>query len=110
MHRILKVSLGVILVMLFSSIISPVEADRRDLFCFLQASSLDVKIEVWEEDKRGNKGQLIWRGLVKQGQRQRIDTRTGAIRYASNIYLDTTNASSGDTSRWCEEGTTIGVP
>ena len=110
MHRVIKVSMFVIFVILFSAIVSPLKADRRDLFCFLQATTVDVKVVVWEEDRQGNKGQLIWRGIVRQGKRQRINTRTGGIRYSSTVYIDTNDALSGDTSRWCEEGSTVGVP
>ena len=110
MPRVIKVSMFVIFVILFSAIVSPLKADRRDLFCFLQATTVDVKVVVWEEDRQGNKGQLIWRGIVRQGKRQRINTRTGGIRYSSTVYIDTNDALSGDTSRWCEEGSTVGVP
>ena len=110
MPRVIKVSMFVIFVILFSAIVSPLKADRRDLFCFLQATTVDVKVVVWEEDRQGNKGPLIWRGIVRQGKRQRINTRTGGIRYSSTVYIDTNDALSGDTSRWCEEGSTVGVP
>lgn len=110
MHQLIKVSMFVIFVILFSAIVSPLKADRRDLYCYLQATTVDVKVEVWEEDRRGNKGPLIWRGIVRHGKRQRINTRTGGIRLASTIYIDTNDALSGDNSRWCEEGSTVGVP
>jgi hypothetical protein len=110
MHRVIKVSIFVIFTILLSAIVSPLKADRRDLYCYLEATTVDVRVEVWEEDRQGNKGQLIWRGIVRQGTRQRINTRTGGIRYASSTYIDTNNATSGDESRWCEEGSTVGVP
>lgn len=100
----------VVFVILCSAVVSPLKADVRDLYCYLEATTVDVSVEVWDNDRRGNKGQLIWRGIIKQGQRQRINTRYGRIRYASKVYLDTSNATSGDTNRWCEEGGTIGVP
>ena len=110
MHRIMKVSVLVIFVILFSAVVSPLRADRRDLFCYLEATTVDVRVVVWEEDRQGNKGPRIWKGVIRQGQKQRINTRTGGIRYSSSTYVDTNNALSGDTSRWCEEGFTVGVP
>ena len=110
MHRIINVSLLVIFVLLASAIVSPLKADRIDLYCYLEASTVDVRLEVWEEDKQGNKGPLLWKGVIKQGQRKRINTRTGGIRLASTINVDTNDALSGDNSRWCENGSTIGVP
>jgi len=110
MHRVIKVSIFVIFTILLSAMVSPLKADRRELYCYLEATTVDVRVEVWEEDRQGNKGRLIWRGIVRQGKRQRINTRTGGIRLASSIYIDTNNALSGDNSRWCEEGSTVGVP
>ena len=110
MQRIIEVSILVILIILISAIISPVNADRKELYCYLESTTVDLKVEVWEEDRRGNKGQLVWRGLIKKGQRQRINSRTGGIRYASSVYLNKNEPLSGDQSRWCEEGGTVGVP
>jgi hypothetical protein len=110
MHRIIKVSMFVIFVILFSAMVSPLKADRRDLFCYLEATTVDVKVVVWEKDRQGNKGPLIWQGIVKPGHRQRINTRTGEIRVSSSIYVGTNDALSGDISRGCEEGSTVGVP
>ena len=110
MHRTMKVSLLVIFMVLASAFVSPLKADRIDRYCYLESSTVDVRVEVWEEDRRGNKGPLLWKGIVKQGQRKRINTRTGGIRLASTINVDKNDALSGDNSRWCENGSTIGLP
>ncbi len=110
MHRIIRLSALVLFMALFLATAVPAKADRRDLYCYLQAATVDVRVEVWEEDRRGNKGQVIWRGLIEKGTKQRINTRTGGIRYGTTIYVDTNESPSGDTSRWCEEGLTIAVP
>ena len=110
MQRTIQITLIAIVVILGSAIVSPLKADIKDLYCYLEATTVDVKLAVWEEDRLGNKGQLIWRGIIKQGHRQRINTRTGGIRYSSTTYIDKNDALSGDTSRWCEEGATVGVP
>ena len=109
MHRLIFVFLLVILVMILSAILSPPEAAEKDLYCYLEATT-DVKLEVWEQDKRGNKLQRIWKGNVQQGKRQRINTRFGRIRYASSVVMDKNAPLSGDKHRWCEDGGTIGVP
>ena len=110
MSHIIKAAAFAIFIILISASFSPVRADRNDLYCYLQAINTPTKVEVWEEDRGGNKGQLIWRGIVKPGARQIINTRTGNIRYASTVYIDTNDPLSGDVSRSCEEGGTIGVP
>ena len=100
----------VALVIICSAAAAPLKAEENDYYCYLVASTVDVGLEVWENDRLGNKGQLIWRGMIRQGQRQKIYTRYGRIRYASNIYKDTKWATSGDVNRWCDSGSTIGVP
>ena len=110
MHQIFKVSMLVVFAILLSAIVSPLKADRRDLHCYLQAITVDVAVVVWEEDRQGNKGPLIWQGIVRPGKKQRINTRTGGIRFSGTTDVGTNNALSGDTSRWCEEGSTVGVP
>jgi hypothetical protein len=110
MQRILNVFILVIFMIMISAIVSPLKADVRDLYCFLESITQDVAVKVWEEDRQGNKGPLIWQGIVKQGKRQRVNTRTGNIRVSTNAYVGQSNAYSGDKSRWCEAGSTIGVP
>ena len=54
-------------------------ADEND--CILKAS-VDVIVEVWNADDEGNKGQRIWKGLIKQGEQKHIKSQHGQIRYA----------------------------
>lgn len=110
MPQIIKVSILVIFVILISAIVSPLKADRRDLHCYLQAITVDVAVVVWEADRQGNKGPLLWQGIVRPGKRQRINTRTGGIRVSGTTDVGTNRPLSGDKSRWCEEGSTVGVP
>ena len=109
MHRMFKLSMLVISVNILSAFISPLKADVRDLYCYLEAG-VDVRVEVWSQDNLGNKGQLLWKGVIKQGQRKLIETRFGKIRYASSVSIDKNEPLSGDRHRWCEEGETLGVP
>ena len=110
MNRSLKVILSTAFLISLLAVYSPVQADVQDAYCYLEADSTDVYIIVWEEDRRGNKGRQIWNGIIKQGRRVRIPSRTGAIRYSSTIYIGKEDALSGDTSRWCGDAYTIGVP
>jgi hypothetical protein len=110
MYRIAIVLILTSLLCLFFAAISPLHADVRDFYCYLQASTVDVKVAVWQEDRQGNKGQLIWRGIVRPDKRQRINSRTGNVRFSSSVYVGTDDPLSGDTGRSCEEGITIGVP
>jgi hypothetical protein len=110
MHRIIKSSMFAVVVIICLAVQSPLIAQESDYHCYLVANTVDVGVEVWENDRLGNKGQLIWRGIIRQGQKQKIYSRFGRIRYASNVYMDTKWATSGDVNRWCDSGSTIGVP
>jgi hypothetical protein len=110
MNRSFKVLLAAIVLISLLAVNSPLQADVPDLYCYLEADSVDVYIIVWEEDRQGNKGRQIWNGIIKQGKRIRLPSRTGAIRYSSTTYIGKEDALSGDTSRWCSDATTVGVP
>ena len=110
MNRPLKVLLSAVVLFSLLAVYSPVQADVQDAFCYLEADSTDVYVIVWEEDRQGNKGRQIWNGIIKQGRRVRIPSRSGSIRYSSTIYLDKEDALSGDTSRWCSDAESIRVP
>ena len=110
MNRPFKLFLLVAVLISVLTVYSPLQADVPDAFCYLEADSVDVYVIVWEEDRYGNKGRQIWNGIIKQGRRVKIPSRTGSIRYSETIYLEKEDALSGDTSRWCSDGETIGVP
>ena len=110
MNRSFKVFLSAIVLISLLAVYSPLQADVQDAFCYLEADSVDVYIIVWEEDRQGNKGRQIWNGIIRQGHRVRLPSRTGSIRYSSTIYIGKEDALSGDTSRWCSDATTVGVP
>ena len=110
MNRSFIVFLSAIALICLLAVNSPLQADVPDLSCYLEADSVDVYIIVWEEDRQGNKGRQIWNGIIKQGKRVRIPSRTGSIRYSSTTYIGKEDALSGDTSRWCSEGASVGVP
>ena len=78
--------------------------------CYLEARHTDVRVAVWDLDNRGNKGQLIWEGILKKGQRKLIRTSDGHLRFGSTTYIDKDTPLSGDRSRWCSDGNIIGVP
>jgi hypothetical protein len=85
------------------------EDTREDTACYLKAT-VDVRVIVWPVDKSGNKGEKIWEGVIKKGERKLIRTPHGRIRYASRTNLDDDQLFSGDKSRWCHKGQEIGVP
>jgi len=110
MYRPFIVSLAAAMIMTLLAVVSPLRADVLDLYCYLEATNVDTYVVVWKEDRQGNKGRQIWQGVVKQGQRVKIIAPTGTIRYSGTVNIKSQDALSGDQSRWCENGATIGVP
>ena len=110
MYRLFKVFLSAAVLISVLTAVSPLRADRPDMYCYLEAGSVDTYIVVWEEDRQGNKGHKIWQGIVKKGTRVKIPNRFGSIRYSSTVYIGKQDALSGDTSRWCGDAETVGVP
>jgi hypothetical protein len=89
---------------------SGAEDTKAETSCYFKAKSLDVRVKVWHVDKRGNKGEKIWEGVIKKGERKLIQTPDGKIRYAVRRNLAEDQLFSGDKSRWCANGQEISVP
>ena len=45
------------------------EDTHSDNYCYLISTSVDVRVKVWPVDKRGNKGEKIWEGIIKKGEK-----------------------------------------
>ena len=112
MKKIGRLSTIVFLTTVIASLISLAEAQdtKEDNYCYLVANSVDVRVKVWPVDRRGNKGQKLWEGILKKGEKKLIRTPDGRIRYATRRNLADDQLFSGDKSRWCHKGQTIGVP
>jgi hypothetical protein len=110
MKKIVRVLPTLFLVIIASGFLSVTEAAEQGSYCYLEARHTDVRVEVWDLDKLGNKGQLIWKGVIRKGQRKQIQTSDGRLRYGSTTYIDKNVPLSGDRSRWCHDGNIIGVP
>ena len=110
MYRLFKVFLPAAVLISVLTAVSPLRADVPDMYCYLEATTVEVFIIVWEEDRLGNKGNQIWQGIIKKGTRVKIQNRFGSIRYSSTTYIGKRDALSGDTSRWCSDATAVGVP
>ena len=100
-----------VFLMIFSALsLYPLIANAGENDCVLQAS-VDVIVQVWDADDEGNKGNTIWKGLIKQGEQKSIKSRYGQIRYSSTTSINEDQPLlSGDYDRPCHDGLTIGVP
>ena len=105
-----KILVTFIFLMMFSAFSQyPLIANAGENDCVLQAS-VDVIVHVWDADVEGNKGNTIWKGLIKQGEQKSIKSRYGQIRYSSTTNIDENEPLSGDYDRPCYDGGIIGVP
>ncbi len=98
-----------VLILISAGFLSTTQAAEEDTYCYLQAAT-DVMVVVWNADNRGNKGYLLWKGVLKQGERKLIRTFDGKIRVATTKAYAKNAPLEGDRSRWCNGGKTIGVP
>ena len=106
MYRLLIIFPAMII---FATFLSTGEASEADTYCYLQASR-DVRVEVSNLDDEGNKGYVIWKGLIKQGDRKLIRTFAGQLRYSYTTDIEDNAPLQGDIGRWCNGGEIIGVP
>ena len=89
--------------------IMPIIAEADDNTCVMEAK-VDVIVEVWDLDNLGNKGQRIFKGLLKQGEKKQIQSMAGQIRYARTVNVKQNEPLSGDIGRPCFNGKIISVP
>ena len=89
--------------------IMPLIAGADDNTCVLEAK-VDVIVEVWDVDNLGNKGQRIFKGLLKQDEKKKIQSMAGQIRYARTTNTKENEPLSGDIGRPCFNGKIISVP
>ena len=114
MKKIVLISTIIFLTTIITSFMSFSGAEdtqtQDDNYCYFTAKSVDVRVKVWPVDRRGNKGEKLWEGVIKKGEKKLIRTPDGRIRYAVRRNLGDDQLFSGDKSRWCQKGQEIGVP
>ena len=103
------ISLVFVFILISVRFLSTAQAAEDDTYCYLEAST-DVMVVVWNQDDRGNKGYLLWKGVLKQGDRKLIRTFDGKMRSATTKDYEDNAPLEGDRDRWCNDGKSIGVP
>ena len=109
MLNIKRIIILVFLICITTGFLSTTQAADDDTSCYLEAS-VDVFVAVWNLDDGGNKGYLIWKGVVKPGKPKLIRTFDGQMRIATTTDYEDNAPLEGDIDRWCNDGKTIGVP
>jgi hypothetical protein len=109
MKKIKRIIMLVFLISIIAGFLSTTQAAEDDTTCYLEAS-VDVFVVVWNVDDEGNKGYLLWKGVVIQGKQKLIRTFDGRMRIATTTDYENNAPLEGDVDRWCNDGQTIGVP
>ncbi len=104
-----RITLLAFLIFISAGLLTTAQAAEDDTYCYLEAST-DVMVVVWNQDDLGNKGYLLWKGVLKRGDRKLIRTFDGKIRVATTKDYEDNAPLEGDRTRWCNGGKAIGVP
>ena len=78
--------------------------------CYLKALRTDVFVKVYDLNRGGDKGSLIWQGRINKGHKVLISTPNARFRYYYNAQPDVKQPMSGNTGRWCGNKNNIVVP
>ena len=109
MKKIRRLIILAFMISITAGFLSTAQAAEDDTHCYLEAS-VDVFVAVWNLDDEGNKGYLIWKGVVKPNKPKLIRTFSGQMRIATTTDYEDNAPLEGDVDRWCNDGQTIGVP
>lgn len=78
----------------------------EDNSCYIQApSEMDLGVIIFEEDDDGNRGEILWKGNLKAGEKKLIQSRWGQIR--SGYATDPNQPYSGDVFAVCHDKQTV---
>jgi len=87
--------------------VSEPDARAGEKTCILYARLGNVSVTVWDYDISGNRQDVIYRGRLEKGEKQKINSYTGIIIFSYQPYGD--DKSYGDNRGTCEKGNTIEV-
>lgn len=85
-------------------------APKEDGACILKAAHHDVYLKVFEVDRDGNMGALIWQGRIHKGQTARVRTAHAYVRYFYNSAPDIDQPFRGGVDKACNDSDTVDVP
>ena len=86
------------------------DVDTREGACRLKAAQSDVYLKVFDLDRNGNMGPLIWEGRINQGQTALINTSQAYFRYFYNSEPDVDRPFSSGPDKACDDLDVVVVP
>ena len=109
MRKLSLLSLSVLFATAFSILILPPWAHSEEGSCYLEALT-DVYVEVYDLDRQGNQGSMIWHGRLDDGEKVLIKTPNARFRYKFNSQPDKKQPLSVGPDKWCDGKHNVAVP
>lgn len=100
----------VISAIVFFGFLSTAESIAEEGTCYLQATNSDVFVKVFDLDRDGNMGQMVWEGRINAHQSVKITMPHGRFRYYYNAQPDEDQPTSGGFDRWCNNNHSVLIP
>ena len=101
--------LSVLTIGLASTPATPLSVIAEEGTCYLEAVT-DVYVEVYDLDRDGNRGSMIWSGRLNDGEKALIKAPHARFRYKFNSEPDQKQALSDGPDKWCDGNQNITVP
>lgn len=96
----LKIQRIAMVSILVAGLILPVMASAEDNSCVIVGGRQnDVWVIIYDADRSGNRGEVLWRGKIEAGQQVEIVSSEGHIRY--DYTLEPNDPYKGDVSVGC---------
>ena len=108
--RLIYRILSVMLMVSIFSILLPVKAISEENSCYLQSNFAELHIIVYDVDPSETIGNLIWKGIIKEGQRINIKSNFGRFFYEYSKDTEPINSMVTGFVRWCKNNETVDVP
>lgn len=109
MKKLCSSFLFVFIAALLSLLVMPSAALSDEGTCYIEAVT-DVYVELYDLDRDGNHGEMIWSGRLKQGETALIKAPHARFRYKYNDQPDEEQALSVGADKWCNGKTRVAVP
>jgi uncharacterized membrane protein len=110
MERIYRSLAILFFAIILTGMISASKTSAEEGSCYLKALSTDVFVMVYDLNRNGDMGPLLWQGRINKGQEALIRAPHARFRYYYNAQPDVNQPLSGGNNRWCDNQRTVGVP
>jgi len=110
MKRIYRYISIIFFAVILTGMLSAPDATATPGSCYLKAKATDVYVKLFDLNRDGDMGSLIWQGRINQGQEVLVTVPHARFRYFYNASPDVNQPMSGGFSRWCENKRTVAVP